>query len=89
MALYVMLNNVAHKEMRVITRYSAEFGDNVATAMVVPTEFVHVQREYPIFFRRDTGTFACLYSCSASQVEQRRTRSPRTMVTDQGFVRCP
>lgn len=56
MALYVMLNNVAHKEMRVITRYSAEFGDNVATAMVVPTEFVHVQREYPIFFRKDPAS---------------------------------
>src|SRR5690349_12339141 len=56
MALYVMLNQAAHKEMRVITRYSAEFGDNVATAMVVPTEFVHAQREYPIFFRKDPAS---------------------------------
>jgi hypothetical protein len=37
MAQFVMLNNVAHKDLRVITRYSAEFGDNVATAMIVPT----------------------------------------------------
>lgn len=56
MAQYVMLNNVAHKDLRVITRYSAEFGDNVATAMIVPTEFVHAQREYPIFFRKDPAS---------------------------------
>lgn len=56
MAQHVMLNNVAHKDLRVITRYSAEFGDNVATAMVVPTEYAPVQREYPIFFRKDPGT---------------------------------
>jgi hypothetical protein len=40
----------------VITGYSASFGDNVATAMVVPTEFLHAQREYPIFFRKDPAT---------------------------------
>ena len=56
MAQHVMLNNVAHKDLRVITRYSPEFGDNVATAMIVPTEFAHAQREYPIFFRKDPAT---------------------------------
>jgi hypothetical protein len=56
MAQHVMLNNIAHKDLRVITRYSSEFGDNVATAMVVPTEYAHVQREYPIFFRKDPAT---------------------------------
>jgi hypothetical protein len=58
MAQQVLLNNVAHKDLRVITRYSAEFGDNVATAMVVPTEFAYVQREYPIFFRKDAASGA-------------------------------
>lgn len=56
MGQQVMLNNIAHKDLRVITRYSAEFGDNVATAMIVPTEYAHVQREYPIFFRKDPAT---------------------------------
>jgi hypothetical protein len=56
MPQYMLLNNVAHKNMRVITRYSAEFGDNVATAMIVPTEFAHAQREYPIFFRKDPAS---------------------------------
>jgi hypothetical protein len=51
-----MLNNIAHKDLRVITRYAAEFGDSVGTMMVVPTEFAEVQREYPIFFRKDPAT---------------------------------
>ena len=56
MTRHVMLNNIAHKDLRVITRYGAEFGDNVGTMMVVPTEFADVQREYPIFFRKDPAT---------------------------------
>lgn len=56
MTRHVMLNNIAHKDLRVITRYGAEFGDNVGTMMVVPTEFAEVQREYPIFFRKDSTT---------------------------------
>jgi hypothetical protein len=57
-----MLNNLTHKNMRVITRYSAELGDNVATAIVVPTEFARAQREYPIFFRKDptSGEFSAI-----------------------------
>lgn len=53
MAQHVMLNNVAHKDLRVITRYSAAFGDNVGTAMILPTEIAFAQRDYPIFFRKD------------------------------------
>ena len=56
MTRHVMLNNIAHKDLRVITRYGAEFGDNVGTMMIVPTEFADVQREYPIFFRKDAAT---------------------------------
>ena len=53
MATHVMLNNVAHHDLRVITRYGAEFGDNVGTVLTFPTEYGDVQREYPIFFRKD------------------------------------
>jgi hypothetical protein len=56
MAKHVMLNNVAHKDLRVITRRAAEFGDNVGTVMAVPTEFAELQREFPIFFRKDAST---------------------------------
>ena len=56
MPRHVMLNNVAHKDLRVITRYGAEFGDNTGTVLTFPTEFAEIQKEYPIFFRRDRDT---------------------------------
>lgn len=49
----VLLNNVDHHDLRVITRRSAELGDGVNQVMVFPTEFEALQREYPIVFRRD------------------------------------
>ena len=59
MTRHVMLNNITHKDLRVVSRYGAEFGENIGTVMIVPTEFADVQREYPIFFRKDptTGEF--------------------------------
>lgn len=56
MPRYVMLNNVAHKDLRVAIRYGADTGDNVGTVLVFPTEYADVQREYPIFFRKDPAT---------------------------------
>ncbi|GAA0325461.1 SapC family protein [Sphingomonas oligophenolica] len=49
----VLLNNVDHSDLRVIARRAAEFGDSVNQVLVFPTEFDDIQREYPIFFRRD------------------------------------
>lgn len=49
----VLLDNVKHKDLRVRTGYSGEFGDNVNLALIFPTEFAFIQREYPILFRRD------------------------------------
>ena len=51
-----MLNNVAHKDLRVITRPSAEFGHRVASVITFPSEYGDVGREYPIFFRKDPTT---------------------------------
>lgn len=48
-----MLNNITHKDLRVITRHSAEFGDNLGSVLTFPTEYGDIQREYPIFFRKD------------------------------------
>lgn len=56
MARHALLNNVAHRNLRVITRHSAELGDNVGSVLTFPTEFGDVQREYPILFRKDPGT---------------------------------
>lgn len=56
MPRHEMLNNIAHRDLRVITRHGAEFGDNVGTVLTFPTEFGDIQREYPIFFRKDAQT---------------------------------
>ena len=49
----IPLDNVSHIDLRVDRRYSAEFGDNINQALAFPTEFSELQREYPIFFRKD------------------------------------
>lgn len=56
MARTVLLDNVAHRALRVITGYSARFGDSVNQVMTFPTEYGDIQREYPILFRKDPGT---------------------------------
>ncbi|MBI1365439.1 MAG: peptide ABC transporter permease [Alphaproteobacteria bacterium] len=50
-----LLNNVDHANLKVRSGYSAEFGDNVNQALIFPTEFAEIQREYPIFFRKDAN----------------------------------
>ncbi len=49
----VLLNNVDHQDIRILTGHSAAFGDAVNQVTIFPTEFEDVQREYPILFRRD------------------------------------
>lgn len=56
MPKHALLNNIEHQDLKVILRYGAEFGDNVATVLTFPTEYADIQREYPIFFRKDTQT---------------------------------
>lgn len=53
MARYELLNNIAHRDLRISTRFGAEFGDNVGMVIAFPTEFAELQREYPIFFRKE------------------------------------
>ena len=55
MARYELLNNITHKDLRVVTRFGREFGDETGMVPAFPTEFAELQREYPIFFRRQTG----------------------------------
>jgi hypothetical protein len=47
----VLLDNVDHQQLRVIDRAGSELAVN--QALVVPSEFENLQREYPILFRRD------------------------------------
>jgi hypothetical protein len=51
----VLLNNVDHHDLRVVTRRSAEFGDNINQVLIFPTEFAEIQREYPILLRKDAS----------------------------------
>lgn len=53
MANTTLLNAIDHAGLHVITQNSPAFGDAVNQAVVFPTEFTEVQREYPILFRKD------------------------------------
>ena len=48
----VLLNNVDHKDLRIITRRAAEYGDDIIIANTFPSEFRHLQAHYPIVFRK-------------------------------------
>ncbi|TCM20538.1 SapC protein [Novosphingobium sp. PhB165] len=51
----VLLNNVDHHDLRVITDFGAEWGDAVNQTTVFAPEFEALSREYPIVFRRDAA----------------------------------
>lgn len=74
----VFLNNVAHKDLRVKTGYSAEFGDSINTTPIFPTEFAFVQREYPILFRRDSkGQYEAIALLGLDKGENLFLKEPR------------
>ena len=56
MANTVLLNNLAHQNLKVVTRFGAEYGDNISSALAFPTEFVELQKEYPILLRKNSET---------------------------------
>lgn len=53
MANFALLNNVDHKDLRVITTRSEKYGDNVMFALTFPAEFRSVQAYYPILFHQN------------------------------------
>ena len=55
----VLLNNVDHQALRVITQRGAAYGDGVMTAVTFAAEFRNLQAHYPIVFRKspDGTTF--------------------------------
>jgi len=55
MANHQMLDNVAHKDLRIITTRSANYGDKIASSGIFPIEFRRVQAEYPIVFRKSAS----------------------------------
>lgn len=60
----VLLNNLEHKDLRVIADHGAAYGDDVMFSLTFPLEFREVQAHYPIVFRR-TGDAADAYEALA------------------------
>jgi SapC len=48
-----LLNNVTHKDLRVITRRGVEWGDAVMSCPATTDEFRSLQAHYPIVFQQD------------------------------------
>ncbi|MYE13863.1 MAG: SapC family protein [Gammaproteobacteria bacterium] len=49
----VLVNNVEHQDLRIITDRAARYGDAVMQAQTFPFEFRNVQACYPILFQQD------------------------------------
>ncbi len=53
-----LLNNVTHKDLRVITHRGARWGDDVMSCPVTIEEFRSLQAHYPVLFQQDAqGNF--------------------------------
>ena len=53
MTNHVLLDNVTHKDLRVVRDYAKVPGYDVNVARVFPSEFIQLQSEYPLFFIRN------------------------------------
>lgn len=51
-----LLDNVKHKDLKVDPRYRAEYGDSINQVLAFPSEFVELQKEYPILLKKDHET---------------------------------
>lgn len=56
MARYELLNNIAHRDLRVAMGFGPEFGDETGMMPAFPSEFAELQREYPIFLQKNSAT---------------------------------
>ena len=56
MAKLEFLNTELHKSLRVSTKYKKGLGYDVGAVMVLPCEFLEVQRDLPILFRKHSDT---------------------------------
>lgn len=82
---HVLLNNVDHKDLKVITTRSAEYGDNVQCAMTFSWEFRSIQAHYPIFFTK--GAHSKEFSAVAMfGFEQKENLFLRNMGWDAHYV---
>ena len=54
MAQHAVLDNISHKDIRIISQRGADFGDNVSLTTAFISEFMQLQSWYPLFFRRNS-----------------------------------
>ena len=61
MVTHELLNNISHKDLRILTERSLDLGDNIPSILAFPNEFRQLQADFPICFCKDpdTGTFHC------------------------------
>ena len=59
MATHEILDNINHKNIRVITDFNKNFSETTNSALIFPTEIKDAQRDYPILFIKnpETGQF--------------------------------
>jgi len=48
-----LLNNIQHKDLRIVTQRGAQWGDDVMSAPVTVDEFRKIQAHYPLVFQPD------------------------------------
>lgn len=56
MAKYALLDNVTHKDLKIITASGVAYGDDLWHATIVPREFRQIAANYPIVFRKIAAT---------------------------------
>lgn len=56
MSNHVLLNNIEHKDLKIIGERTEKMGDNVWYAQTFPMEFTSAQAHYPILFQKDNNT---------------------------------
>jgi hypothetical protein len=58
MARHAQLNNIDHRDLRVVTERGVAWGDDVMSALTFPAEFRNLQAHYPIVFQKSAdGSF--------------------------------
>ncbi|MDG2017972.1 MAG: SapC family protein [Porticoccaceae bacterium] len=56
MANHVLLDNINHKDLKIMTKRSASLGDNIPSLVTFPFEYRDIQTNFPICFCKDSET---------------------------------
>lgn len=59
MAKHELLNNIKHQNTKVLPKFGAEYGDDIASVLVFPNEIIELQKEYAITFRKTENGDYC------------------------------